>query len=344
MKVLYIPTMNTGVIYWRIENYATHLLKVSGIKVYVDYFYPPQSNIAWDAICLEEGLEDAKNIQNKLYAAYDYFDVIIFQKIQNKQGLALISKMREQFPKTKIFAEVDDHIGDVTPSNFNIDKFKAHHKHAAHHCELSDGVICSTDYLAEHCKKFNENVFVAPLCIDPKTWKYRKNNKRAPNKKLTYGYVAGSGHDEDLYILNEGLKKCKDDVILKIRYGGHKPEFLTDERIDFKTVAWDIHEYPQRLYDLNIDIGLAPLRDTEFNRCKSNLKWLEWSSLSVPVIASDVEPYSKTNGSIMLRDNLNFDLTIDQKIKKEALFIENRKNYSITKNCHRLAKWLKSQI
>ncbi len=38
-------------------------------------------------------------------------------------------------------------------------------------------------------------------------------------------------------------------------------------------------------------IGLAPLADTEFNRYKSDLKWLEYTALGLPVVASDLEPY-----------------------------------------------------
>jgi len=36
---------------------------------------------------------------------------------------------------------------------------------------------------------------------------------------------------------------------------------------------------------------LIPLKDTEFNRAKSNLKMLEMGAFGLPVIVSDVEPY-----------------------------------------------------
>jgi glycosyltransferase involved in cell wall biosynthesis len=45
---------------------------------------------------------------------------------------------------------------------------------------------------------------------------------------------------------------------------------------------------------LALDIGLAPLQDTEFNRGKSNLKVLEYGVMGVPTIASPVYPYSNT--------------------------------------------------
>jgi spore maturation protein CgeB len=40
------------------------------------------------------------------------------------------------------------------------------------------------------------------------------------------------------------------------------------------------------------DIGLIPLKDTTFNRCKSELKMLEMGAKKVSVIVSDEYPYT----------------------------------------------------
>ena len=39
------------------------------------------------------------------------------------------------------------------------------------------------------------------------------------------------------------------------------------------------------------DIGLAPLADTAFNRCKSAIKTLDYAALGLAVVASDVAAY-----------------------------------------------------
>jgi glycosyltransferase involved in cell wall biosynthesis len=44
-------------------------------------------------------------------------------------------------------------------------------------------------------------------------------------------------------------------------------------------------------YDM-FDIGLIPLKDTPFNRCKSELKMLEMGAKKVSVIVSDEYPYT----------------------------------------------------
>jgi glycosyltransferase involved in cell wall biosynthesis len=40
------------------------------------------------------------------------------------------------------------------------------------------------------------------------------------------------------------------------------------------------------------DVAVAPLRDDEFNRCKSDLKYLEYAALGLPAVFSDCEPYA----------------------------------------------------
>lgn len=41
----------------------------------------------------------------------------------------------------------------------------------------------------------------------------------------------------------------------------------------------------------SIDIGLAPLLPTDFNRCRSDIKFLEYAAFGVLAICSDLEPY-----------------------------------------------------
>jgi glycosyltransferase involved in cell wall biosynthesis len=44
----------------------------------------------------------------------------------------------------------------------------------------------------------------------------------------------------------------------------------------------------------HFDIAVAPLVDSPFNRCKSDLKFLEYAACGLPVVLSRVTPYSLT--------------------------------------------------
>ncbi len=73
--------------------------------------------------------------------------------------------------------------------------------------------------------------------------------------------------------------------------GGAPDSFKGLDRV-FTERKWvSIDKYPQLTKDMNLDIGIAPLRDNPFNRGKSNLRWLEYSALKIPTVASRVEPF-----------------------------------------------------
>ena len=369
IKILYVPSLNTPVYYWRIENYANALVKFKDrCAVHVVYLTPIESNFAWDKLCIGFG-ENSDMIQNSLEAAFRFYDVIIFQKIQNKEGLALIREYKKRFPWVYIVAELDDAIGDVPPSNIHYEKFKDHHTWSSQHIFMSDAIITSTDYLKQsminlQAEYFDElkivernykPIHVAPNCIDKDSWHPEVKIKKRDNLRI--GYVAGSGHDEDLMIAYRAmlpLMEMNKKITFVVRYGGMAPYFMkSTHRIDFKRVNWHISKYAQELVDLDLDLALAPLRDTTFNRCKSNLRWLEFASLGCPVVASKIEPFIKTKGKVWLADNdiKSYTESIEQcinsvKLNKQMISEQLKKdcfeNYNIENEAGKVLDFLES--
>lgn len=62
-------------------------------------------------------------------------------------------------------------------------------------------------------------------------------------------------------------------------------------KIEFHPFVLDVREHAAALAALDLDIGLAPLLDSEFNRCKSVLKHYEYSMVGAATLASRVPPY-----------------------------------------------------
>lgn len=54
-----------------------------------------------------------------------------------------------------------------------------------------------------------------------------------------------------------------------------------------------IVNYPNKLKSLKLNAIVAPLQDGEFNRCKSNIKYLEAAAIGVPLFAQNLITYSK---------------------------------------------------
>ncbi|MEM2073841.1 MAG: hypothetical protein QXO33_04765 [Nitrososphaeria archaeon] len=83
--------------------------------------------------------------------------------------------------------------------------------------------------------------------------------------------------------------------------------------------AWvNLYDYYIKFSYLNFDIGLAPLQDTIFNRCKSALKFYEYSIFGIPTAASNVIPYS-------LECNYLIDNTYESWFEKLGALISDEK-------------------
>ena len=115
------------------------------------------------------------------------------------------------------------------------------------------------------------------------------------------------------------LKKYP-NVRFVLYYGGEIPRKFHMRWVILKDFRYwtSIKEYPQRLKSMKFDIGLAPLRDRQFNRCKSNLKYLEYSALRIPTVASYVEPYKDTR-SLFARSESEWIAQIEKLIKFDEL-------------------------
>ena len=81
-------------------------------------------------------------------------------------------------------------------------------------------------------------------------------------------------------------------------------EFIDKNKIEYH--PWvHLHEYPYKVSQLNIDVMVAPLQNNIFNKCKSEIKFLEAAALGIPMVAQDMITYERcknkfTTGSQML--------------------------------------------
>lgn len=157
----------------------------------------------------------------------------------------------------------------------------------------ADLVSCTTETLAARLRTINPNVAVLPNLIDfnqyPKVELVKKN--------IRIGWQGGCSHFEDLHMIRDAigeiLKKYTD--VTFVYWGDMKLYGLFKhfpiERIEAHTWS-DYLVYPYKLACLNLDIGLCPVVENEFNRNKSAIKYFEYSMTGAATIASDWEPYS----------------------------------------------------
>lgn len=155
----------------------------------------------------------------------------------------------------------------------------------------ADLVTCTVEPLAKEFRKINPHVEILPNLMDFSAY---PKVEMAPNKKPRIGWQGGVSHFEDLKFIKPVLEKVASRSDLDfIYYGDRRLGNMFLEIPGYQHQEWvPINVYPYKLACQNFDIGLAPLVDNLFNRCKSAIKYFEYSMVGVPTIASNIPPYS----------------------------------------------------
>jgi glycosyltransferase involved in cell wall biosynthesis len=178
--------------------------------------------------------------------------------------------------------------------------------------ELSAASVMTTttEYLADVYRKHAKRIEVIPNGVDFELWKGKEND----TDKFRIGLFGSNTHVKDWREAVDSIKRFLDehpDSILVSNFflrlpEGHTgsfygskfrrviPEYFESLIKSERVEMWgpcEIQDYPEWLANKKVDVILAPLADSQFNRGKSNIKWLEATALGIPVIASELEPY-----------------------------------------------------
>lgn len=162
----------------------------------------------------------------------------------------------------------------------------------------SDLITVSTAKLKEILSPYNPNITVLPNCLDTNYWQFKEPRlKTIDDLPIIIGYMGGGSHTPDLEyvepVISRLLTKFEDRIQFCV-WGLKPPQSL----LQFPQMRWirvstysyaDFVNFFQRQ---EADIFIAPLVDNLFNRCKSEIKFLEYSTLGSATVASNLEPYN----------------------------------------------------
>ncbi len=168
----------------------------------------------------------------------------------------------------------------------------------------ADAVTVSTEPLRAYYRAFNDNIVVLPNYLDGQVWRnlpLQRHRDAAAHEPVVIGYMGGESHLRDLEYIEPVLRRLAErygkNLILRF-YGGKPPAALV-ESFDLCPVEWlpldskDYRRFAELFAQARCDIAIAPLVDNPFNRCKSPIKFLEYSALSLPAVYSNIPPYSE---------------------------------------------------
>lgn len=222
-------------------------------------------------------------------------DIAITQSIVDKNQLAILYEWQQEHG-LKWIMEHDDYpvLTKDNPFKLNYDMTNAGESITA--ClKVCDLVTVSTPYLKDLMKEFNPNIRVLPNYMNMERWDIRPK-LRGENGKIRILWAGSVTHMEDMEIIVEPLTRLSKEFdnlefycIGDIRMSSVFKELRNAEFM----LGTTFEAWPDKLRGVRADIGLAPLQDVLFTRCKSAIKVLEYGINEIPCVASPVEPYQK---------------------------------------------------
>ena len=290
IKVFLVWTLNAGTSYYRMINFCKYMQ--DDFSFGYSKWRPDHQGVAdWEMKMREPKVkEDIMRLTSEC-------DIAIAQKFHTRDGIVICEILRDFYKTKKFYTEMDDDVFLVNPDSPAYDQYIPGSENVdivREQIEKSNGVITSTDYLAKIYKKHNKNVHVIPNAIDFELWDSLVEKKKR-TKKIRIGWAGGGSHNRDLMQIDKVIDKINKlySNVEWVFLGGCPDGFEDKSKSKVKLLKkwYPINTYPQELKKLDLDIAVAPLRDNEFNRAKSNLRWLEYSAMGVPTVASNVEPF-----------------------------------------------------
>lgn len=293
LKVLFLPTANGGVVWHRMFQFFRYMRDRGDISPAMDKYDPKRmSPYEWQAQsdCSQAVLAQMENLVRQS-------DMVVLEYVITDYAIAIVRALQELFPKKPFLAEIDDYcleINNYSPA-FSAFSPKGEATQAIlTHLESSDAVIVSTDYLGKLYSKWCKKTKLIPNGIDFKLWD--ELIKPPTDNIITIGWSGASSHNEDIRYIEKIIYRILEKYPeVQFSFLGGAPKFLVGKERIIADNNWQyVFEYPQYLVNKNYDIGIAPLLDNNFNRGKSNLRWLEYAAMNVPTVASNVEPFKKS--------------------------------------------------
>ncbi len=229
--------------------------------------------------------------QNLTNEDLNWADVVILGRTDTRTELQIAKKLKEA-GKYLIYM-IDDDLLNISGT---VSSAAHYHQKETVTCirsaiALSDAVMSPSRFLLERYAPGKTAMWMEETALHPVRPVF--HGDEAP---VVIGFAGSIDRVADLEaILPEALHRIADRFGSKVRFEffGAVPSFARELQAVAIPYCDSYGDYIRSLGERHWDIGLAPMPDTDFHRNKHYIKYIEYSSLGIAGIYSDVMPYTQ---------------------------------------------------
>jgi glycosyltransferase involved in cell wall biosynthesis len=222
-------------------------------------------------------------------------DILATQRCAIPESEPLTAHCRAQ--GMPLLYDLDDDLIDLPPDHPDAALLRPRAALVARMVRDADAVWTSTAPLCSKLLTMRRDARVVPNGLDERLWSAIPPAGPAPFGPLRVLVMGTATHDADLALILPALERLRGEYGDRVRIDvlgvtrGALPGFVNRVSLPAAAAAsypgfvnWIVQQGAW-------DVGLAPLVDTGFNRCKSPIKALDYAALGIAVLASDMDVY-----------------------------------------------------
>ncbi len=261
-----------------------------------------------------------------------------------KEFIKFLKEVQKQYD-FKIMYEVDDVVFSECIPDYNKFKFAFDNNEIRQNCidiiNMVDEVTVTCDFMKKLYieKTGQKNITTIPNFV-PNFWMGHSFNQRKIeraydyNKKKPRILYTGSGAHYDVDNKTNGVDdmyKVRDFIRKTVNkyqwvFVGAFPPQLTDlvqnKKIEF--YPWqNLLNYPNFIANLDAQMMIAPLLPNDFNKSKSDIKFIESCILGIPCLCQDIETYSSAPESLRFSSIRELEDKIERTLRKRNKYMQN---------------------